>query len=495
MFQTLLFEKFRYNLNKIKGKERIHMWKKVFCLLLTVCLLCAPIVPAQAAEPDSALAAAEALHTLGLFNGIGNYPDGSINYDLTQRPSREQAVTMLIRLLGKEKEALSRDWELPFTDVSVWAQPYVGYAYANGLTAGVSESRFGGSESVTAAQYLTFILRALGYVSGEDFQWDLSWEKTDELGLTHGNYSAANNNHFTRGGIAQLSLAAITATLKGSETRLLDRLLDEQVISARAASNAGLQPDRYRLFARQILDALEGQECYQVPLEDKWLYNDPLEAVVGEFDVYHRYNTNIRSVAGVEDILIELLQAYVSACMDGNYNDHSPWGTSICGFGGDTALLLTDSKGRISGYAYYLEGGPEEVTVIPIDLDSRSFVDAAVVEMKASIAALPRIECQLSQEGENYRLTFSGIPETAVKMICNASLRYTAPYTEKDLQEEIQQKLFLYMGSSNIGVSAEDSFLITDYPWPGQNGYLYYFSFFMDAAGIPVAYAIGEMTV
>lgn len=50
--------------------------------------------------------------------------------------TRSEAVTMLVRLLGRENEALSGKWETPFTDVPAWAEPYVGLAYENGLTTG-----------------------------------------------------------------------------------------------------------------------------------------------------------------------------------------------------------------------------------------------------------------------------------------------------------------------------------------------------------------------
>ena len=51
---------------------------------------------------------------------------------------------MLVRLLGKEEEALAGNWDLPFTDVSKTsaAYPYIGYAYANGLTNGTSATTF-----------------------------------------------------------------------------------------------------------------------------------------------------------------------------------------------------------------------------------------------------------------------------------------------------------------------------------------------------------------
>ena len=40
-----------------------------------------------------------------------------------------------------------------------WAKPFVGYAYANGLTAGTSATTFGGNDLISAAQYITFARR------------------------------------------------------------------------------------------------------------------------------------------------------------------------------------------------------------------------------------------------------------------------------------------------------------------------------------------------
>ena len=132
--------------------------KKWISLFLAVAMLFALSLPVFAAKSE-----AQTLHELGLFKGTGTDAAGKPVFDLNRAPTRAEAVTMLVRLLGKEDEALAGDWNTPFIDVADWAKPYVGYAYANGLTAGVSQTRFGSESSVTAAQFLTFVLRALGY--------------------------------------------------------------------------------------------------------------------------------------------------------------------------------------------------------------------------------------------------------------------------------------------------------------------------------------------
>ncbi len=199
------------------------MKKKLLSLVLTVVfVLTAGTSLSALAASDEAVSAAETLHGYGLLNGSGTNADGSINYDLDRAPNRYEAVTMLVRLLGKEEEARSQKWKTPFVDVVDWAAPYVGYAYNNGLTSGTSATTFGGDSLVNASQYLTFILRALGYNSETDFSWNKAWELTDKLGITSGEYNASTK--FTRGDVAITSSNALKAKRKNDERALIDTL-------------------------------------------------------------------------------------------------------------------------------------------------------------------------------------------------------------------------------------------------------------------------------
>ncbi len=92
-------------------------------LSLTLLLSCTPISHAASEE---AVQAAQSLYELGLFNGTGTNPDGTPTFDLDRAPTRQEAIIMLVRLLGKEEEAKAGTWETPFTDVDNWAKPYVG---------------------------------------------------------------------------------------------------------------------------------------------------------------------------------------------------------------------------------------------------------------------------------------------------------------------------------------------------------------------------------
>jgi len=178
--------------------------KRLISLLLVGVLSLSLAVPAFAAG-DEATKAADTLYSLGLFSGTGTNPDGTPIYDLDRAPTRQEAITMLVGLLGKKEEALAGTWDIPFTDVADWAKPFVGYAYANGLTSGTSATTFGGDDKITAAQYLTFVLKVLGYQAGKDFQWDKAWELSEHIGLTKfGEYGA--DSAFVRGDVVILSL-------------------------------------------------------------------------------------------------------------------------------------------------------------------------------------------------------------------------------------------------------------------------------------------------
>lgn len=111
----------------------------------------------------------------GLFLGS----NGSFNLD---KPLlRSEAAVMVVRLLGKEAEVKSGDYSHPFDDVPDWASPYVGYCYENGILKGISNTKYGSSSAVTAAQFTTLILRVLGYKDPRDFTLDAAVQKARDI--------------------------------------------------------------------------------------------------------------------------------------------------------------------------------------------------------------------------------------------------------------------------------------------------------------------------
>ena len=206
------------------------MKKRIICFLLAAVLLIG-VVPTAFAADSATERNADALHQLGLFSGTGVDADGKPIYSLDRVPTRSEAITMLVRLLGKQSEAEAGTWENGFTDVADWAKPYVGYAYANGLSTGTSATTFGGNSSVTAAQFITFILRALGYESGTDFDWKESYRFSDSIGLTNKEYNGQTKS-FTRGDAVNICASALKTNIKDTNVTLLQTLVNAGIISA-----------------------------------------------------------------------------------------------------------------------------------------------------------------------------------------------------------------------------------------------------------------------
>ena len=202
--------------------------KRFRSLGLALLLVWALSVPTLAVSAEEAQPSAQLLYNLGLFRGTGTNADGSPQFSLNRAPTRAEAATMLVRLLGAEEQALAKSWTTPFTDVPDWAKPYVGYAYTKGLTNGVEPTRFGADSTVTAGQYLTFLLRALGYRDSTDFSWETPWTLTDELEITNGDYSG--KHEFLRADAAVVSARALHAKEADGQT-LLEHLLTAGAIT------------------------------------------------------------------------------------------------------------------------------------------------------------------------------------------------------------------------------------------------------------------------
>lgn len=211
------------------------MKKKLISLLLALAVVFSLTQVAFAASSE-ATQAAEVLYELGLFKGTSTNPDGTPVFDLDKTPTRNQAIIMLVRLLGKEEDALTGNWSIPFTDVSDSMKPYVGYAYANGLTNGYTTTAYRGTNPIKANQYIAFVLRALGYESGKDFEVNTSWKLSDSIGLTDGLYNAATKQ-FTRGDVAIISENALNVKYKSSTNMLLDGLVGSGAVVESAAKS------------------------------------------------------------------------------------------------------------------------------------------------------------------------------------------------------------------------------------------------------------------
>ncbi len=172
---------------------------------------------------------ADALRSLGLFRGSDK------GYELERAPSRVEALVMLIRILGEEQAALAGDSVTPFTDLNIWEQGknYVAYGWRMKYTNGTGGGTFSPNASGSLEQYLTFVLRSLGYRDGEDFIWNTTCRDLAlRLGLlTAEELTAIDRDGFRRDHVALISYRALYCPLKDGSGTLSDRLCAMGVLS------------------------------------------------------------------------------------------------------------------------------------------------------------------------------------------------------------------------------------------------------------------------
>lgn len=196
--------------------------KKILSTILIFVMLLASVPVANAANSTESLA--QDLKSLGIFQGVSD-----TEFDLNRAPTRVEALVMLIRLLGKNEAALSGEWSHPFSDVPGWADKYVGYAYENGLTNGISKTEFG-TGNATIQMYLTFVLRSLDYSDkgGEDFSYDNPYVLAYHTGILP---DMVDRENFLRSDVVVISYCALSAYMKNTSDTLAQKLMAEDVFT------------------------------------------------------------------------------------------------------------------------------------------------------------------------------------------------------------------------------------------------------------------------
>lgn len=303
--------------------------KRRLSLLLAVVMILGSFSFAFAAEETAEEKAGAFLMKVGVLEGI----NGELKLEDNLR--RQDAVVLIARLHGAEEEAEKFPTDdLTFTDFKdPFYRPIIAWAVANNLVEGHTPERFGFNEDVTAQQYVTILLRALGYneeVAGKD-GYDKALELAKKLGLLE-NVEVEKDTAITRGQMSVLTFNALGTKMKDSDKTLADKLgikMPEpdvlEVVDVRAEnlkeiivelSNAKLVKDQakledvsnYRTSAGKILDAkLVGNEVRlllddNVVMEQNKKYNlsiqDLDKELNGKYD-FVAYDNTAPEIEGV----------------------------------------------------------------------------------------------------------------------------------------------------------------------------------------------------
>ena len=212
-----------------------------FTALLLTAALC---VTASASDYD---AVAEDLSAIGMFRGTGS------GFELDRAPKRSEAAIMLVRLYGAEEEAKAAydagEISHPFTDVSDFTSPYVAWLYDKGITKGATATTFGSAGQCSAKMYCAFLLRALGYEDGVDFQYADTLSFAQQKGFYDPTIFAGD---FLRDDLAALTYQGLAADLKDGSTYLLDSLVKSGAVDAAAAKPMTEKIEAYRAMSAAL---------------------------------------------------------------------------------------------------------------------------------------------------------------------------------------------------------------------------------------------------
>ena len=182
--------------------------------------------------------AIEVLESVGIMIG-----DESGNFNPDQNVTRNEMAVVMANLM--EYNVASYKDTSPFTDVPSWAEPYVAACWTNGITAGYSDTIYGGSDTVTTAQAALMLMKALGYFQyASDFggDWQLATTRQGNAIDLFTGVDSGVTQAMTRNDVAQLVLntlrsGTVEASTDGSWT-IGDVTINNNVTYSYITSNA-----------------------------------------------------------------------------------------------------------------------------------------------------------------------------------------------------------------------------------------------------------------
>ncbi len=173
---------------------------------------------------------ADTLYDFGLFKGTDK------GYELEKSLTREESATILVRLLGEEEKIKEKEFREVFADVDKerWSYQYVMYCYNHNITKGTSASAFSPEVQIDAEQFVTLLMRLLGYT---DVNPDTALDKSVEYKLLPLDMveSLKKSETFSRGVMVQIVYNGLRTAMTDGET-LAQFLADKDVITQGQAS-------------------------------------------------------------------------------------------------------------------------------------------------------------------------------------------------------------------------------------------------------------------
>jgi len=180
---------------------------------------------------DRTLKIAQGLKALGLFKGVVQDAVTAEDFALNSPATRAQAVVLLVRLLGKDAEAVAYPAEKCIFNDTKTLRNYLAYAYDTGLANGMDPAHgIFGTGNATPKQFLAFVLRAMGYRDDSQGGTDFLYSDTIDFAEFHGLIGGRDLENFNRGTCVRIMEAALRNSMPDGR-RLYQKLVEDGVFT------------------------------------------------------------------------------------------------------------------------------------------------------------------------------------------------------------------------------------------------------------------------
>jgi len=187
------------------------MKNKIYCLLIVFLILFQVTALAEDSDQKIQQQSANAMVRLGLLKGYGNGDLG-----LERKITRAEFATVIIRMMGYEKNPIKVSSKISFKDLTKkhWSYSAVRMAASLGYIKGYSNKTFKPSNNITYAEAITIMVRVLGYGDKLSGKWpDNFINKAKALGILK-NLDVSVNTPITRGNISILVTNSLNVQMK-----------------------------------------------------------------------------------------------------------------------------------------------------------------------------------------------------------------------------------------------------------------------------------------
>ena len=174
-------------------------------------------------------------------------PDRGLMLDIMVR--RSDAAVFFARLLGQEQavidgaETTYSTAPFPDTPQGMWYTPYISYCVGIGLIVGRTDGKYYPDDNISEKEFANVLLKILGYVYEDDYDWDTVYEFAYDIGLFDDPAYATrveDNREYYRRDVCNEVFAVLGLEKKDSPLKLLEELVETGALSSDAVIAMGL---------------------------------------------------------------------------------------------------------------------------------------------------------------------------------------------------------------------------------------------------------------